>query len=46
MHPLEFTGTKVPIKVNDEMKGLYRTIQLDAERHLPKIAFWFGHSAK
>lgn len=26
MHPLEFTGTKVPIKVNEEMKGLYRTI--------------------
>lgn len=36
----------MPIGMTNEFKGLHRTIHLDAEMHLPKIAFFYDHSAK
>lgn len=44
--PPVVTGDEMPTGVTNELKGLSRAIHLDAERHLPKIAFWSDHSAK
>lgn len=44
--PPRFISNKMPIGITNGLKGLYWTIHLDAEMPLPKIAFWFDHSAK